>query len=638
LLVCFSYWMQNIRYRWPLLFSSGSILLFFFIGISAISERKPKNIKNHYVNFSAKTHQSSLLVLEITKTLKPTAKAQRYLAELQQVDQNQTAGKLLLRLTKMPEAQGLLIGEKILIKKSLSTINPPKNPYQFDYKKYLEDQGVFKQVSINQNEFLKLKSRSFRLTSWAQRFRIKVRSSLEKSGFNPTDIGMINALILGQRNGISQELLTNYTRAGAIHILAISGLHVGILLAILNVLLKPLDRIKQSRSFKLLISLVVLWAFAIIAGLSPSVVRAVTMFSAVALRLFGKRSSNLIQNLIISIFVLLLIRPKYLFEIGFQLSYLAVFAIVFIQPILNKLWQPYWVFIRYFWQLFTVSVAAQIGVLPLSLFYFHQFPGLFFVSNLVIVPLLGCLLCTGILLIFLSLITRVPAVFVDYFGQLIELMNNFVSWIANQESFVFHNIAFSTLQLLVSYGFLLFLIRWIYRKSRMRLSLVLASLLFLQSAFLYEQWKTQSTNEWVIFNLRKASLIAKKEGQNLRVFHSSESLEASEFLLNSYITGANTKSPIIKKGLPKTELFENNLFLVDSLGIYQSKSAKNKSVLLVASPKINIDRLIETVQPRQIIADHSNYKSYVDRWKRSCKNYNIPFHYTHEAGAWISIE
>lgn len=637
-LVCLSYWIQYSSYHRSLSFTTYSILLFYFLGISAICEGKVKNLRNHYLNFSTETGKPSLLVLEITKTLNPNYKAQRYIAELQQVNQNQTSGKLLLNLTKKEGVKGLMIGEKILIKKPLYTIIPSKNPYQFNYKKYLEGQGVFNQVYLNQNEYLTLNSRSFSLTSWAQRFRIKVRSSLEKSGFNPTDVSMINALILGQRSGISQELRTNYTRAGAIHILAISGLHVGILLAILNVLLKPLDRFKKSRFIRLFISLVVLWAFAIIAGLSPSVVRAVTMFTAVALSLFGKRSSNLIQNLIISMFVLLLIRPKYLFEIGFQLSYLAVFAIILIQPILNRLWRPSWRLVNYFWQLLTVSFAAQIGVLPLSLYYFHQFPGLFFLSNLVIVPLLGCLLFTGILLIFLSLINSVPSVFVDFFGQLIELMNNFINWIANQESFVFLNIHFSIVQLLLSYVFLLCLVHWFHRKSRVSLTVVLASLLFLQSAFLYEKWKTQSTSEWVIFNIRKASLIAKKEGQNLHIFHSLENLKASEYLLNSYITGANTNTPIIKKGLPKTELFRNNLLLVDSLGIYPSKMAKNKSVLLVASPKINVDRLIEIVQPRQIIADRSNYKSYVDHWKRSCKKYKIPFHYTHQAGAWVSMD
>ena len=140
----------------------------------------------------------------------------------------------------------------------------------------------------------------------------------------------------------------------------------------------------------------ILWSFAIISGLSASVVRAVTMFTAIVVATSFKRQTNTFQVLVVSMFFLLICKPHFLFDVGFQLSYTAVFAIVWLQPLWKQLWNPQSWFLKQFWSLLTVSLSAQLGVLPLSLHYFHQFPGLFFVANLTIIPVLGIILILGI--------------------------------------------------------------------------------------------------------------------------------------------------------------------------------------------------------------------------------------------------
>ena len=151
-----------------------------------------------------------------------------------------------------------------------------------------------------------------------------------------------------------------------------------------------------------------LWCFALIAGMSASVVRAVTMFSFVAVGLSFKRRKTILFSLISSAFLLLLVKPMFLFDVGFQLSYLAVFGIVWVQPKLANLFNcKYW-FFRKVWSMCSVSIAAQMGVLPLSLYYFHQFPGLFFLSNVLIIPFLGAILMGGILVIILALSNMLP--------------------------------------------------------------------------------------------------------------------------------------------------------------------------------------------------------------------------------------
>ncbi|TYA81458.1 ComEC/Rec2 family competence protein, partial [Seonamhaeicola marinus] len=230
---------------------------------------------------------------------------------------------------------------------------------------------------------------------------------------------IINALFLGQRQNIDRAIYTNYTNAGAIHILAVSGLHVGIIFLILNFLFKPIERLKKGYLIKTIFLLTTLWGFAVIAGLSASVTRAVTMFSIVAIAVNLKRPTNVYNTLAISIFVILLFKPLFIFDVGFQLSFLAVFAIVAIEPMLNKLWKPKNKLLKIYWQTLTVTISAQFGIIPISLFYFHQFPGLFFISNLVIIPLLGFILGFGILIILLASINVLPQFLADAFGFII---------------------------------------------------------------------------------------------------------------------------------------------------------------------------------------------------------------------------
>ena len=166
------------------------------------------------------------------------------------------------------------------------------------------------------------------------------------------------------------------------------------------------------------------------------------MFTVIAIAMNLKRPSNIYNTLAISMFFLLLFKPLLLFDVGFQMSYIAVLAIVSIQPLIIKVWTPKYKLVNYFWNIFTVTIAAQIGVLPISLYYFHQFPGLFFVSNLVILPFLGLILGLGFIVIILASLKILPQFVADIYGGLISLMNHFIEWVSQQESFLFKDISF----------------------------------------------------------------------------------------------------------------------------------------------------------------------------------------------------
>lgn len=450
----------------------------------------------------------------------------------------------------------------------------------------------------------------------------------------PNEIAIVQALILGQKKDINKQLYSDYAAAGAIHILAVSGLHVGIIYFILIALLRPL---KYLFKYELVISIIIvisLWGFAFLTGLSPSVIRAVTMFSFFAFAKAINRETNTINTLFLSYFTLLIINPLWLFHIGFQLSYLAVLSILWLYPLFNKVYCPKNYFARKIWDIFTLTLAAQIGIFPLSIYYFHQFPGLFFMTNLIILPFLGVLLGGGIILIILSVFNVLPEWFALTYNYLIKFMNSCIHVIANQKFFLFQNITFSLYKVFVSYLLIIFIILFWNYQNRKNTLFFAVGLSILFSVSIFDNY-SNSKNELIIFHKNKQSIIGNKNNSVLNLYTSDSILNiGNSYPIKTYkvakgITDySEIKSPYVFK------CNEKLILVMDSLGIYPN-NYKIDIILLTYSPKINLNRILESLQPNLIIADGSNYKSYVKRWKKSCTNKNIAFHFTGTDGAYI---
>lgn len=626
----------NARFEPSRLFSIATLFLSFLIGVSAITFKNIQNQKEFYANqtdFSMEKPQTA--ILKIGKILKPSNYSTKYEAEIIQLNSTRTLGKVLLNIERDSIFNLLKVDDEIAVKTLFNEIQNPKNPYEFNYKNYLMNQQIHYQIYLQKNDFLILDGTTS-IMGIAAKIRKNINIQLVKNGFNNDELGVINALLLGQRYTISEELMQSYTGAGAIHILAVSGLHVGIILLIITFLLKPLHYFRHGILFASVIVVIALWSFAILAGLSASVVRAVAMFTAIAIGLYSNRASNVYNNLIISMFFLLLINPYYLFEVGFQLSYLAVFSIVWIQPKIYKLWQPKFWILDKFWQLFTVSVAAQVGVLPLSLYYFHQFPGLFFISNLVIIPVLGIILGFGIIVIVLAVLNILPMFLGNVYFIIIQQMNNFISWVSDLEFFIIQNITFSFGLLISSYIFILFILKLTEKWNFNRTLLVFFSIIAIQIVFIFEKYEFQKTHNFIVFNKTKESIIGNRFGEKLNIKSSISKLTLNENPIKNYLIGTGIKNVSISENIGNLYFFKKDtILIIDSLGTYNFKSIKPTIVVLRQSPKINLDRLLETKRPKLIIADGSNYKSYVSKWEKSCKKNETPFYKTMQKGAFI---
>ncbi|GAB4159963.1 MAG: ComEC/Rec2 family competence protein [Winogradskyella sp.] len=603
------------------------------LGINTYNLQNEQLQPQHYTNLELKGVID--IVFKVKERLKPDLYNDKYIVSLISANQKEAKGKLLLNVKRDSTFNVLPVDCIIYTKSDLNDIQKPLNPHQFDYSNYLKLKQVYNQTYLRPNDILILSEQPTSIYGLADRLRTTINTRLIKAGFEDDVLSIINALLLGQRQTIDKSIYNNYVNSGTIHILAVSGLHVGILLLILNSIFKPLLLLKYGRILRPLIIVLLLWLFAIVAGLSPSVTRAVTMFSIISIAMHLKRPTNIYNTLVISAFLILLVKPTFLFEVGFQMSYLAVLGIVSIQPILYKLWQPrYWIVDKP-WQIFTVTLAAQFGVVPISLFYFHQFPGLFFVSNLVVIPFLGLILGLGLLVIVMALIGFLPKTVVEIYSLIIESLNGFIAWVAQFEEFLFRDIPFTLVQVLCAYAFIISAVQVYKFKTFKWVSLCFICIICLQTTYVYYNFKDKD-DAFIVFNKSRFSMLGFRTYNKLEIHHNIDSEKLiDDPIIKNYKVGEQIDF-VTLDSLQHVYQFRNNTILVmNSLGLYKGLSFHPNLILLRNSPRINLNRVIDSLKPQQIVADASNYKSYVERWKATCRAKKIPFHYTNEKGAFI---
>ncbi|MEA1787687.1 ComEC/Rec2 family competence protein [Arenibacter sp. GZD96] len=611
--------------RFGILVVAGSV----FLGMFTYALAQPEYKSHHYSHYAEE--KAHLYHLKIEEVLKPNAFSDRYMAQIMGMDEKKVLGKVLLNVAKDTLGEMLHIDDVLLTHAMLEEPKAPLNPYQFNYKKYLRHLGVTHQLYLSAGTYRVTKTSGSTLYGLAAVLRNTIISKLQERNFGAAEFGVIQALFLGQRQDMDPETYDNYINAGAVHILAVSGLHVGVILMLLQWVLQPVVFLPNGRTLKLLLIVLFLWCFAVLAGLSASIVRAVTMFSFVAYAQYLNRPTSTFNILALSMFFILLVNPMFLFQVGFQMSYAAVFAIVWMYPMLQKLGTPKYGILKNGWQLLSVSIAAQLGVLPISLYYFHQFPALFFISNLGIIPFLGLILGLGIVIMILALGQVLPEVLVLFYNSVIRIMNTFIAWVAQQESFLFKSISFDGLQLLLSYVIIISGALLLSKITYKRVVVALSAIICFQIWTIYVHHEAQHKEAVIIAHQTKNSVLLHQMTGQLHVY-AMDTLQAQR-LAQEYRVGARIGNVAYQSLKNSYMLGSKKIYILDSLAIVP-RSQKIEFLVLSQSPTINLDRLLYTHKPEMIIADGSNYRSYVERWRATCKKNRIPFHFTGEKGAF----
>lgn len=612
-----------------IIFGISSLLISSCIGATTLILQTDTSNKSNYTHFKNAFQQEHTLTLIIHEKLKSNTHNDRYIGILRNIEDQSSSGKIILNITKDNKNASLIIGNVIKLKTILHYTNQPKNPNQFDYSKYLANKQIFAQIYTNKSEIKVSSALKKDLWYYASKVNTRIIANLEKSKFNKTEMSVALALILGQKQDISSETVKNYQYSGAAHILSVSGLHVGFIMLFILFILKPIPNTPKGSLTKLIILITSLVFFAIISGLSPPVLRSVIMFSFIAIADYLRRGRNIYHTLLVSAFTILLFQPYFLFEVGFQLSYIALFSILWLQPLLKNLWQPQNKILHYIWEVLTVSFAAQIGTFPICLYYFHQFPCLFFVTNILILPVLSFIMILGIVVILIVAFTSCPEFLIVALEKLIVFLNLITQHVASYESFIIKEISFSYNYTIAFYLFLVSTIIWLKKPTYNKLIITLSTVIILQLTFIRTKKLTSEQQELIVYNTKKNTTISEKHGPNTTLY-TTDSTQKSN-LLESYLT---ENFGILKTtNRTRNTYFFNNIkiLLIDSSCVYK-KDIHPDILILTQSTHVNLDRVIADLKPKAIIADASNSYTLQKYWKLSCHKKKIPFHATAEKG------
>jgi competence protein ComEC len=396
----------------------------------------------------------------------------------------------------------------VCMRSTVKTPSSPANPYQFNYKKYLQKKGVYYQTYCKPGEVVVLgEDHTYTIDDFAEH-SVQYTRQVFYSLIPDSNLAAIaTALLVGFQEELDPETKTSFSRVGAMHILAVSGLHVGIIFILLSKILFLLDRNTYTKILKTILLILFLWGYAIIAGFSPSIVRAALMFTLLIPSISFKVSGNAYNNIASSAFLLLLWNSNYLFDVGFQLSYVAVFGIIYLYPFLkNWVSSKYWI-VDQLWQLTAVSIAATIFTCPIVLYNFGQFPLSFLLSNLIAVPISTFIIYVGLGAVVFYKIGWVAAVLGKLLYALLWILNESIAWIESLPYAYLDHLLINRWQVVILYGLIISIIWYFqYRKIHyLKTTLVLVAVFL--TTLIYRRYEVLQHQELYMYNLNKTSYI-----------------------------------------------------------------------------------------------------------------------------------
>lgn len=499
------------RTRWI-----GGVLISFILFTAGCISAVNNNELNNTSHFSRLTAKYLLIRINNEPQLKNGLL--RFTASTEQIINQNTStpstGTLLVTI-KDSLAISLQYGDELLIPANYTPIDPPFNPGEFNYKKYLAHQNIYYQSFLYPGMYRVIKHDTGNpLIAYALKLRRQMVAAFKQKMYNPDAIAVASTLILGYKADLSNDVLQAYSKTGTIHVLSVSGAHVAIIYVMLQWMLGFMNGSRYGRYLKMAIIIVLIWYYAMLSGFSPAVCRAAVMISMVIIGKNFARYINMLNILAISAFLLLLYNPLYITDVGFQLSYLAVAGLIILQPVVYRwlVFKNKWV--DKLWAVCSVSIAAQMITFPLSALYFHQFPVYFLLSNLLIIIPTAVIMYSGIAYLLLSAVPVLSTILAWVLEQSILLMNKALAFIEHAPFASINKIWLSIPEYLLLYGLIISLFYFLYNRKRWLLKVSMGCLLLLAISISLKKYDADNSNSIAFLNLRKNMGVVFKSGDN----------------------------------------------------------------------------------------------------------------------------
>lgn len=565
LIIFFSKLRPNFAFR---CYTGLSFQFLFFVFGFALTELKDERLSDvHFTVFP----KSDYIIATVDNSPKGRKGRLRTTVSIVSVltdnDYISAKGKCYLYFKNDSNAMLLNPGDQIIFKGIISPIVPPLNPGQFDFRYWSAIHRVYHQAYIKDSDWKRLEVQSkFNLKSLSVKLRNKFLDTYKKAGLVGQEFAVLSALVLGFDDDIDSETLKAFSASGTLHVLSVSGMHVGIIFAAFSTILTFLERKRYLRIIRLFILLFALWFYALLTGLSPSVIRSAMMFSFIVIGKSLNRSSNIYNSLSLSaVCIFILFDPLLLLEVGLQLSFLAVAGIAFLYPGIYKLIISDVKLFNMIWALISVSIAAQAATFAISIYYFHQFPNYFIPANLLIIPLSTIGIFSGILLLFLNPFPFLCIKVGWLVNKVIYLLNLSAEFIEEMPGAVWKGISISIFSVIVIYIILLAIVFFFEKKSIRYLYVFLFSCCILFSCLIYKDYLKLRQRNLLVFSNTTAFCSQFNIGfDSFLIYHSVDSALAFKYSDNYCLAnGLSTENRTsINLDRNNSRLIGDNIFII----------------------------------------------------------------------------
>ena len=525
--------------------SAFLVFLFFSIGIFLHFLNS-----NSAQNFDFEKNKMTKIIFQLSKKLNSNERNKRYEVEILNFEKPFSA------VISIPKEQKEL--DFLHFYSAEAYLNPTQKPqydFQFDYQKYLARQNIHYQGFIpDEISFKKKESVSF--ADKIKQKRLNLLFRIDNSSLQPQNKAILKGIILADRTEIDQEIINHFSKTGLIHILAISGSHMAIIFLMILFVLNPIFSVKY-RNIPIYISLAAIWGFAILIDYGNSVVRSCIMITVYYIMIFLQRKPNLLHSLALAGMMILSIDTQQLFDVGFQLSFLAVFGIFWLyKPITNHYKPLKNRAIRFILNTFSLSLAAQLTTLPLILFYFHQFSIMSVFINVVSIMVSQGFIIFSFIVSILFGIEFTPDWLLEIYDWCASFFLNMVAFFSKTDFSFVENVSIEIPELIILFV-LVYLLRSVFEKPNVKtfthFSFFILLFIFTRILINFYFWKKE---EILLHSFFKQNIVSVKQGDKAVFIMSNEAdtEKINNFIIKSYITSRRMKNIEIKKVEPMTKL------------------------------------------------------------------------------------
>lgn len=550
-------------------------------------------------------------------------------------------GKMLLYFSKDTDCEKWKPKDELMLTVKLNAIEGPKNPGEFDLAAYNKRKGIYHRAFVRTDQVLSyLPNDGFSIRGYTYKAE-KYLLTLSAKHFNsPSEKALSDALVLGYQDDLDEETVTRFTKSGTSHVLAVSGLHIGILWLVIDRVLYLFNRNKTTRWVKFFLSLGILWAYALLTGLSPSVMRAAVMFSCFAAGGILKQRHNSLNILFLSAFIQVLIDPMVLFNAGFQLSYSAVAGILIFYPPIRDAFYFHDKKARLLWEMVALTLAAQMITTPISLYWFGQFPVWFIFSNLPLVPLSSLALIFGLAAYALEWLPFVGELLFHLFVLSIKLMDALAAFFGDLP----HGLLYLRVDLwdaVLLYILMATMSLFLVKRSPVWFKISLVMVCIYLSHMLVDEFSFSNSEKWIVYNTKQGTIIRFYSGHDVEEFR-SERVDRK-----SYSFSVKPSDKVFQVRNKINVIPESDFLIIGNKKVVllrdrhlQSKINRPVAcdwVVLESMKYIDFNRLQENFTFNKLIIGSGNSYSSRKFWKKECVERNIPFCDIAESGAWIAM-